>query len=84
MPGLPGQRVPRLRPIHPASDETRAVLSAKPAVRALPAADASGVPAPDGTGIVGKLRIRANAAFTETAAAAAEANEHADGSKHHP
>lgn len=68
----------------PVSSEARAVLSAKPAVRALPVADVRGVPAPDGTGIVGKLRIRANAAFTETAVAAAEANGHADDSKHQP
>ena len=63
----------------PVGDEARAVLSAKPAVRSLPAADASGVPAPEGTGIAAKFRIRANAAFTETAAAAAGANGHADG-----
>jgi hypothetical protein len=38
----------------PVSDETRAVLSAKPAVGALPAADVRGIPGPDGTGIVGR------------------------------
>ncbi|HEX6524984.1 MAG TPA: cytochrome bc complex cytochrome b subunit [Streptosporangiaceae bacterium] len=68
----------------PVSDEARAVLSAKPAVRALPAADVRGTPAPDGTGIVGKLRIRAHAAFTETAATATEADGHADDRKHQP
>ena len=68
----------------PVSDERRAVLSAKRAVHALPAADVRGTPAPDGTGIVGKLRLRAHAAFTETAAAAAKADGHADDRKHQP
>jgi quinol---cytochrome-c reductase cytochrome b subunit len=68
----------------PVSDETRAVLSAKPAVHALPAADVRGIPGPDGTGIAGKLRIRAYAAFTETATAAMEADGHADDRRHQP
>jgi ubiquinol-cytochrome c reductase cytochrome b subunit len=68
----------------PVSDETRAVLSAKPLVGALPAADVRGIPGPDGTGIVGKLRSRAHAAFTETATATTEADGHADDRKHQP
>jgi quinol---cytochrome-c reductase cytochrome b subunit len=63
------------------SDKARAVLSAKPAVHALPAADASGVPAPGGTGMAAKFRALANAVFTETAAAA-ETNGHATDTSH--
>jgi ubiquinol-cytochrome c reductase cytochrome b subunit len=55
--------------LRPVSDEERAVLAAKPAVGALPAADVNGVPAPASTGISGKVRLHLNVAFTETAAA---------------
>jgi ubiquinol-cytochrome c reductase cytochrome b subunit len=70
--------------LRPVSDEERAVLSAGPAVRALPAADANGVPAPAGAGPAARLRRRVNAAFTETAAAAADVTAHAAGSEHRP
>ncbi len=66
------------------SDEERAVLSAGQAARALPAADASGIPAPAGAGPAARLRRRVNAAFTETAAAAADVTAHAAGSEHRP
>jgi ubiquinol-cytochrome c reductase cytochrome b subunit len=58
----------------PVSEESAAVLSARQPVHALPAADAGGRPAPEADGALGKLRIRANAAFTESAAA--ETNGH--------
>ena len=70
--------------LRPVSDEERAVLSAGPAVRALPAPDASGIPAPAGAGPAARLRRRVNAAFTETAAAAADVTAHAAGSEHRP
>ncbi len=63
--------------LRPAGEEERAVLSARPPRRALPAADAGGVPAPGGTGVAVKLRAALNASFTEAAAATAEANGHA-------
>jgi ubiquinol-cytochrome c reductase cytochrome b subunit len=70
--------------LRPVSDEERAVLSARPTLRALPGADADGIPASAGVGIVGKLRVAANAVFTETAAVAAEANGHPADGEHHP
>ena len=70
--------------LRPVSDEERAVLSARPALRALPGADADGIPASAGAGLMGKLRVAANAVFTETAAVAAEANGHAADAEHHP
>ena len=70
--------------LRPVSDEERAVLSARPALRALPCADADGIPASAGAGLVGKLRVAANAVFTETAVVAAEANGHATDGEHHP
>ena len=70
--------------LRPVSDEERAVLSARPALRALPGADADGIPASAGAGLVGKLRVAVNAVFTETAAVAAEANGHAADAEHHP
>jgi ubiquinol-cytochrome c reductase cytochrome b subunit len=50
--------------LRPVSDEERAVLSAGPAPRALPGADADGSPASAGAGLAGKLRVAANAVFT--------------------
>ncbi len=53
----------------PVSEEGRAVLEAKKPVPALPApgaTDVNGIPAPTGLGVMGKLRARANSAFTET------------------
>jgi len=70
--------------LRPVSDEERAVLSARPALRALPGADADGIPASAGAGLAGKLRVAANAVFTETAEVAAEANGHAADAEHHP
>ena len=67
----------------PLPDEQAAVIAAKKDVPALPApgaTDANGVRAPAGSGVTGWLRARANAAFTETAAAPANghaANGHA-------
>ncbi|MGH3251550.1 MAG: hypothetical protein ACRDOI_35815, partial [Trebonia sp.] len=58
--------------LRPVTDEERAVLSARPAVRALPVADADGVPVSAGGGLRGRLRVGMNAVFTETAAVAAE------------
>jgi ubiquinol-cytochrome c reductase cytochrome b subunit len=68
--------------LRPVSDEEQAVLSAGPAARALPAADAGGIPGPAGAGPAARLRRRLNAAFTETAAAGVTA--HAAGSEHRP
>jgi ubiquinol-cytochrome c reductase cytochrome b subunit len=70
--------------LRPLSDEERAVVSARPAPRALPGADADGISASAGVGVMGKLRIAANAVFTETVAVAAEANGHATDGEHHP
>jgi hypothetical protein len=42
------------------------------------------VPAPGGAGVLARLRIQLNAAYTETAAAATKADGHADDSKHQP
>ena len=67
--------------LRPVSDEERAVLAAKAAVGALPAADVNGVPAPASTGILGKVLVHLNIAFTQTAVAAA--NEPAAGRGHH-
>ncbi len=67
----------------PVSDEERAVLAAKPAVRPLPVADPSGIPPPASTGALGRLRAAANAAFTETATAA-QTDGHAPGSSPGP
>ncbi len=63
--------------LRPASEEERAVLSARPPRRALPVADAGGVPAPGGTGVAVKFRAALNASFNEAAEAAAAANGHA-------
>jgi ubiquinol-cytochrome c reductase cytochrome b subunit len=68
----------------PVSDEERAVLSARPARRALPAADANGIPAPARAGAIAKLRVGLNTAFTENAAVAADVNGHVADSEHHP
>ena len=54
--------------VRPVTDEERAVLAAGRPPRALPEADASGVPAPGGTGLTVRLRTGLNAAFTATAA----------------
>jgi ubiquinol-cytochrome c reductase cytochrome b subunit len=70
--------------VRPVTERERAVLAARPAPGALPAPDAGGVPAPGGAGVLGRLRTGLNAAYTETAAAATEANGHADDSKHQP
>jgi ubiquinol-cytochrome c reductase cytochrome b subunit len=62
----------------PLPEEGAAILAAKKEVPALPApgaTDANGVRAPDGSGVLGVLRARANAAFSETVAAGA--NGHA-------
>jgi ubiquinol-cytochrome c reductase cytochrome b subunit len=65
--------------LRPASDEERAVLSARSAIPALPEKDSNAVPAPAGAGLIGKLRVGANAVFMEAAAVAGEANgQHAD------
>ena len=69
--------------LRPPSDEERAMLAARPAIRALPAADIHGAPAPGSTSVVGRLRIRANAAFIQTSATTAEENGHADGGEQH-
>ncbi len=62
----------------PVPVEAAAVLGANKPVQALPAADPGGIPAPQAAGVLGKLRIRANAAFAESAAA--EPNGHPNGS----
>jgi ubiquinol-cytochrome c reductase cytochrome b subunit len=59
--------------VRPVTDEERAVLAAGRPPRALPEADASGVPAPGGTGLTVRLRTGLNAAFTATAAVTGEA-----------
>jgi ubiquinol-cytochrome c reductase cytochrome b subunit len=56
--------------LRPVTDEERAVLSARSPPRALPTADANGVPAGAAAGLMGKLRAGANAVFTESAAVA--------------
>ena len=76
--------------LRPASDEERAVLSARSAIPALAAADADGVPGPAGAGLIRKLRVGANAVFTpdsvhEDSRVAAEVNgQHADDREHGP
>jgi ubiquinol-cytochrome c reductase cytochrome b subunit len=70
--------------LRPVSDEERAVLSARPAIRARPAADANGIPAPARAGAIAKLRAGLNAAFTENAAVAADVNGHVADSDHRP
>ena len=63
--------------LRPVTDEERAVLAARPVTRALPVADANGVPPIAGDGLMGRLRAAANTVFTETA------NGHsADGDRH--
>ena len=62
--------------VRPVTDEERAVLAAGRAPRALPEADADGVPAPGGTGLTARLRTGLNAAFTATAAVTGEATGH--------
>jgi ubiquinol-cytochrome c reductase cytochrome b subunit len=59
--------------VRPVTDEERAVLAAGRPPRALPEADANGVPAPGGTGLTVRLRTGLNAAFTATAAVTGEA-----------
>lgn len=69
--------------LRPVTDEERAVLSARPVIRALPTADANGVPSGAGAGLVGKLRVGAYAVFAESAGVAVEANGHSgDGERH--
>jgi hypothetical protein len=60
------------------------VLAARSAPGALPAPDAYGVPAPGRAGVLARIRIELNGAFTETVAAATEVNGHADDSNHQP
>jgi quinol---cytochrome-c reductase cytochrome b subunit len=68
----------------PVSEESAAVLSARQPVRALPAADSGGRPAPEADGVMGKLRIRANTAFTESAAAESNGHTHNGGQAERP
>jgi ubiquinol-cytochrome c reductase cytochrome b subunit len=70
--------------VRPVSDEERAVLAARSAAGAVPAPDPSGVPAPGPVGVLARFRVELNAAYTETVAAATEADGHADDSKHQP
>jgi ubiquinol-cytochrome c reductase cytochrome b subunit len=70
--------------VRPVTDEERAVLSAGPRVPALPAADADGIPAPAGAGVIARLRVGINAAFAESAAAPAAPNGHAADGEHQP
>jgi hypothetical protein len=58
----------------PVTDEERAVLEARSAVGGLPAPVTGGVPAAGRAGVLARLRIELNGAFTETAAAATEAD----------
>jgi ubiquinol-cytochrome c reductase cytochrome b subunit len=67
----------------PVSEEARAVLEAKKVPALLPAPgaqDANGVPAPQSRGALGRLRARANRAFTETIVV--EADGHGNGHGH--
>jgi ubiquinol-cytochrome c reductase cytochrome b subunit len=68
----------------PASEEAAAVLAAKKEVPALPTAgaDGDGIPGPAGAGVMGRLRVRANAAFAETVVT--EANGHAPNGERQP
>jgi ubiquinol-cytochrome c reductase cytochrome b subunit len=68
----------------PVTDEERTVLAARAAPGALPALDADGVPAPGRTGVLAGFRTKLNDAFTESAAAAAEAGGHAGDSRRQP
>jgi ubiquinol-cytochrome c reductase cytochrome b subunit len=63
----------------PVTDEERAVLAARPALPALPAPDADGVPAPGRAGVLGRFRTGLNAAFTETAEVTAAVNGQGNG-----
>ena len=67
--------------LRPVSDQERAVLSARPVIRALSATDAHLVRGPAGVRMMGKLRVGVNAVFTETAAVAAGTNERAPDSE---
>jgi ubiquinol-cytochrome c reductase cytochrome b subunit len=67
----------------PVTDEERAVLAARPAVPALPAPDAGGVPAPGRAGALARFRIELNAAFTESAAVRSAVNGQASGDEPH-
>jgi quinol---cytochrome-c reductase cytochrome b subunit len=69
--------------VRPVSDGERAVLAARPAAGALPAPDPSGVPAPGGAGVLARLRIGMNAAFTETAGITAAVNGQTTGDGQH-
>jgi ubiquinol-cytochrome c reductase cytochrome b subunit len=66
----------------PLTVEERAVLSARSAPLALPAADASGAPPRAGAGMIAKLRVGMNAVYTESAAVAVEANGHSGANGH--
>ncbi len=68
----------------PVTDEERAVLTARSAVvGALPAPDPGGVPAPGRAGVIARLRIDLNAAFTESAAVRSAVNGQATGDEQH-
>jgi ubiquinol-cytochrome c reductase cytochrome b subunit len=60
----------------PLTAQERAVISARSTPRALPAADASGVPPRAGAGMMARLRVGMNAVYTQSAAVAVEANGH--------
>ena len=69
--------------VRPVTDEERAVLAARSATsRALPAADADGVPRPAGAGLIAKFRLGMNAVYTESTPVAVEANGHQAGNGH--
>jgi ubiquinol-cytochrome c reductase cytochrome b subunit len=61
----------------PVSADAAAVLASNKPLPALPAADTDGIPAPQAGGLLGRLRTRANTAFTESAVA--EINGHPNG-----
>ena len=66
--------------VRPVTDEERAVLAARSATsRALPAADADGVPRPAGAGLMAKFRLGLNAVYTESTPVAVAANGHQAG-----
>jgi hypothetical protein len=71
----------------PLTAEERAVLCtrpAPPALPALPAPDAGGVPPRAGAGMIARLRVGMNAVYTESAAVAVEANGHSAANGHSP
>jgi ubiquinol-cytochrome c reductase cytochrome b subunit len=67
----------------PVTDEERAVLAARTTAGALPAPEADGVPAPGRTGVLARLRIDLNAAYTESAGVTAAVNGQATGDGQH-